>query len=1603
MSNKNSGHSGEPGDLGYNGFLVSLFYLARIDTECITDPNLNVIFKNLLKKNAVTREKRVAELLKLLQDDNINYKDENFIMVWLQLYPHIALDSSKTVRQVAHQVQATLLEKVGGREFSKYLKSSIPLMLQSLYDDKSIAAATYKALLLSFNNDKDRVELKLWVVFHEQIVNYCCALIVHETPTSITDERYETQDDILLKYDRAVNGAIQMLLKLVTMANKDTFFLSNTAVSDFDKILSHELFWDRLLTCSNGATTNTQLMKSYMQLLKSIFSLDSSKQLLPFTDHLSDLKGLYKLVSKKFIKSVKLLPPNAESANSSIIYSSVILQFWDTIAALTTFTDLEAASKKSLKIKKNFWQIGGSKSYSRLKEYLKLGPCQSDPVYYLIVKSFFISLKSQKIETDDDFSFLSFKSSKDAKNIIEKILLTQFSQIRGPNALMFKKNAADCICSLLGLFEIKLSASEPLSKQTLCALLDGFATQIRSNERETHHQAIYQLSRFLSTQEYSVDDLITSFVGQVGTKPFTVESYEFKCSTSAIFNTFAQLLSSLPNGSQQLDHLLNGLIERIAELYEPKEVSDAFVALLATLKFAPVSPNLSDFATTLPGFISKDFVELPLQVFETLIGKKADINISDLTEDLFTKLSAEDPSHLKELLLILNRHTAIDIKTLEQSNPDVHQYLVSMSKKTNRSKDEDQVVFAYLNNSSMISNVFSSSLTDETSQIRLIEKISQSQVPVEPTPEVGTSIETLISTSLKYIDSQLSQQFLSLIKDKSLVTSSIFKFIVQTEHTTDFSALANFISSHDEFLPSSEISTEIQESLGTMDFSMISLANPLVQNIHLVDFPAPSKCKVNENVLSIGKFLLDFLVASGSLKPELSVILGLCGQYCQDYAFILNIEKSKTSLLNLESRLTAAYLEHTTSADIITAVMNGTLEDTSLVFGLLNTSVSGKGPYTPQQLYTARLLVLLFTSVFESMSLSEFENLEVQHTKLVNSPLKLAIFLCSAVKFIGISKKLDRVRNLVFGEVLGVKKTQIMDSGVTLIALATNFLRIDVESVPNYEVLPTHKWGMFMNQIISWLESDIAYDNEFLPMRCLLAVFFSYLIPIVEFDLPDKTWSLVVDLCLNNLSIVQVESQDFQLKYFTMKLFIVLCKYVNEEVLFLWEDNKLSIIEELVDLMVNKDIEDQNLRANNQPVILSNELLERILTRATLPKTFVADKVDKFYELLSTSKFMNLQRVASSFLREYILDSQQDFVIEYLLRRSNLGDSNENFGEGVGLPSCLLSNIKDNSSKFEELIEDEDYSAAAKYLWSWLLVFDHFKDTTYSIKDEYINQIKSNRTIESLLDTIFAVVDVSDSNFLKKLVVTPLEKQTKSTPDNCLIQEYVIKTGCIGESINFEMQFLLVHLYYLLFQYLGSYVQQWFDEIRDLQLKNQIEKFSVRYVSPILISKMLTEVDSQKKRLIDRDENLTIKVNKVINEIKSVYVIDEQTMEMVVKIPETFPLSNVIVEGLVRLGVKENQWKAWLLASQRVISLTNGSIIDCIEVFNKNVNLHFSGFEECAICYSILHQDHSLPSKVCPTCLNKFHAACLYKWFKSSGSSTCPLCRCTFNFKPARA
>ena len=140
------------------------------------------------------------------------------------------------------------------------------------------------------------------------------------------------------------------------------------------------------------------------------------------------------------------------------------------------------------------------------------------------------------------------------------------------------------------------------------------------------------------------------------------------------------------------------------------------------------------------------------------------------------------------------------------------------------------------------------------------------------------------------------------------------------------------------------------------------------------------------------------------------------------------------------------------------------------------------------------------------------------------------------------------------------------------------------------------------------------------------------------------------------------------------------------------------------------------------------------------------------------------------------------------------------------------------------------------------------------------------------------------------------------------------------------------------------------------------------------------------------------KTRKVIN--LRVRFMDEIELSIDLILPEAFPLQPIRVEGRERSGLADSKWKSSLLTLQVILrspTTFSGNLIDAVNRWQANALKLFQGLEECAVCYSVLHaSDKSLPGPACKQCKHKFHATCLYKWFKSSGNATCPLCRALF-------
>ncbi|GBB95243.1 hypothetical protein RclHR1_00250041 [Rhizophagus clarus] len=289
------------------------------------------------------------------------------------------------------------------------------------------------------------------------------------------------------------------------------------------------------------------------------------------------------------------------------------------------------------------------------------------------------------------------------------------------------------------------------------------------------------------------------------------------------------------------------------------------------------------------------------------------------------------------------------------------------------------------------------------------------------------------------------------------------------------------------------------------------------------------------------------------------------------------------------------------------------------------------------------------------------------------------------------------------------------------------------------------------------------------------------------------------------------------------------------------------------------------------------------------------------------------------------------------------------------------------------------------YLLGWMLVFDHFEYASFKVKSQLVSYLKESDITSNLFTFIFDTLGLSGSN----------KPYDLSKWD---ISEFYIEGFEIQHSFELGFSLLCAHLYYRSLKHISSIVSIWWSECKKRQLTIAIDSYTEKYFSPIIIQNQLEMLQSKDVKSQLEDEKFSIRVARSSNEVIASYIVDEYVMEISIKMPVNFPLRQAEFNTLERIGTSEVADLRWAkLPVQTVVNSRNGNLEVALNLFKNNINLRFKGVEDCPICYSVVSlDDRSLPTKKCSTCKNKFHASCLYKWFRSSNSTSCPLCRRLF-------
>ena len=489
--------------------------------------------------------------------------------------------------------------------------------------------------------------------------------------------------------------------------------------------------------------------------------------------------------------------------------------------------------------------------------------------------------------------------------------------------------------------------------------------------------------------------------------------------------------------------------------------------------------------------------------------------------------------------------------------------------------------------------------------------------------------------------------------------------------------------------------------------------------------------------------------------------------------------------------------------------------------------------------------------------------------------------------------------------------------------------------------VPQQRLVFFVKHIVEEL-SQASSPAQAEIIRALHAV-----LPLLK-DVYGSFWGLLFDFM--NLALSgSTEDENLPLLSASLRLLSILRKpdmqEGNDDLLDVWTDQKCSLAKTLIGLISKlKDHPDES----HQPRRIVNEILSRQLVGFG---TYITEDVEDLYPVIA-SEPEALQIAAYEILHAIIPTKQEQVSLEKALEKDF----------EAKLPEELLSLIL--APPPMDVLAEADFgrnmpSSLRSYLLSWKLTFDHWTGASYTLQADYTKNLTDGPYLPNLLDLIF------------QITVTSRYKPIDAS-------KFAAETYGPGvETPEKDTHWLLIHLYYTILLRVPTPAKIWWRDTTNRQTNLAVQTWTEKYISPIIIATELSAIKDWAPSQVTADDNpLTVKVSHTTHEITASIPIDEQTTSISIRLPPSYPLSRAEVAGTHRVGVPENKWNSWIRNAQGQITTSEGgsnAVIDCLLAWKRNVTAAMKGQTECAICYSVVGADKTLPKKKCPTvCANPF-------------------------------
>ncbi|KAL1960846.1 hypothetical protein VTO42DRAFT_5829 [Malbranchea cinnamomea] len=1572
------------------GASSSLSYISEPpDLSRISDPQVVVSFKNLLKKDSTTKMKALEDLHGFLSawEANGSSLEDGLLEAWAHLYPRTSIDSARRVRQLAHTIQGSIVS-ITGKRVARHVPKVVGAWLAGLYDnDKPVQRAAQESIVKAFPTEEKR--RGIWKVYQSQILEFVVDAVLRQTPQTLSDERTVKPDEANAKHARVVATGLQVLIRLLSITNiqelpgepVETLLGSRNlwklAYHDdpFVRRALYELLgraltvaegyidWRVISACllSKALSMNQRGSASeFSNLLLNITKMRPQLWTEDYSGKTAAAKRLLQYMKKGSEGASHMYWINLHLLLKEIPREIFIQQNQDEKESFASF--LTAFHEGLLNREEPRANITSAWS-AYLKTVTWMSSLSTNREERLaLLQDHFCPVVTQIVLADPEKSQWTI-SDPQAPIICSRSLFTILSSGNGDDEF-FQRLWSGLTELLIG----RLKLSSPQQSQEYRASQDAICAQA---------------ARFFEVQF----DLIGQVTASGTLKGILSIIHE---TTIALLQASLDVLRSRNGKPYGAAAMLDEAAARAPEIVNKMNgLGDILTQDIPNLIFSPSADRLISllfrcrgqkefdigFDRCIKALFDADQQRMSAlglrKVFSSVTSR--DIESSEKVKSLITNCLDRALQGDREAwtdIVVLLKNSALN----DQVALDLFRRVVDELSLVGRAVDALHGLNYIVSECKESLQIF---VTGPDGPKFISKLLYLAESPVDEVSRLADTLETSIKDLINREDNSSStikiiQQSFESIGEESLSLDSLISISEELLLRTPSEARPSVLS---QLLPTSEQwEKSLKSFLCIPPKRSSSLISPLAGTVYLVKTPTPESTSStlgsaprDATHFSLAYRLAFYVTkllsfssidhATEKLRSTLFYYLPLAIQLIDDD---LNIEHSTGVMSFVTPEVRDECAELISEARLI---MKNWLHEYPSFVDIWEQRLYKLTDDTPE---TYRVAEALVRTVSEKDALGKLSSAEAslqfaEQASGPGNPFLLPTVLAAYRNSIAGIPSSTKLCNRLIADLTGLDSLPEVDGTRKMVAL--NLLIQGENSV--IQKVPTQRLVFFVKHLVQCLQSnELSRELISETMKALTTV-----LPLIK-EIYGSHWSDIFEVLASLWESSEATEEYTPVLHSSFRLFACLKGLAtdesNDDLEDAWIAAQKTHPPTLIQLLTKFD----QSYSLDLPLNITTDLLARQVSAVSL------DHVDDVSDVFSALSVQNkgIQRAAYEALHRIIPKVQEKVSFDVALSKTVVNLPDELISLLVEAPAVrTISQILKHESSWIEI---------RCYLLSWKTVFDHFIHASIPVREQYTVNIKEHECLPPLLEFMFDF----------------LQDQKEKLID---ASKFSIRTFDLdqSDSAEKETQWLLVHLYYLCLKYLPNLTKAWWMDSKK-RVKGPIEAWTEKYITPFIIEDSLNEVSewSSAQDWSNEEQPLDVKVSQKAAEIVASIEIDEESppTSIAISLPSTYPLQQAAVIGRYRVVVDEKKWKNWLLTIQGVIMFSNGNLVDGLLAFRRNVQAALKGHGECTICCSVISTNMQTPNKRCATCKHTFHSDCLFRWFRSSNSSSCPLCRNNF-------